>query len=169
MNAPLLAAVTESLVTAGIHVLRFNFRGVGSSEGAWDRGVGETIDVAAAVSAANLAFPELPLGVAGWSFGATTSLGWQIETASSVPWVGIAPGIGSYHGSEVPDVSRLASADRLIIVGDRDQFASVEEMQDFAGRAGAALEVLPGSDHFFFHREKTVGSLVAEHLRSGGQ
>ena len=143
---------------------RFNFRGVGFSEGTWGNGVGQTDDAAAAVRAAGIAFPDLRLGIAGWSFGATTSLHWQIETGSTLPWVGVAPGIGSCHGSEVPEVSRLESADRLIIIGDRDQFATVDSIQAFAIEANARLEVLPNSDHFFYFREETVGSLVAEHL-----
>jgi len=84
MEAPLLRTVTTSLNAAGIHVLRFNFRGVGSSEGTWDQGIGEVHDVAAAVEAAQLAFPTMPLGIAGWSFGATTSLAWQLETGSAL-------------------------------------------------------------------------------------
>jgi len=141
MEAPLLRTVTTSLNAAGIHVLRFNFRGVGSSEGTWDQGIGEVHDVAAAVEAAQL-------------------------TGSALPWVGIAPGIQPYRGSTVPDVVGLAPADRLIVFGDQDQFASVESMKHFAAQANARLEVLDGSDHFFHFRQETVGSLVAAHLKA---
>lgn len=164
MNAPLMQRVTASLNNAGLHVLRFNFRGVGASEGAWGMGAAEMQDVAAAVEAAQLAFPKAGIGVAGWSFGATTSLRWQIETGSELPWVGIAPGIHSYRGSEVPEIDRVAPADRLIIFGDRDQFADRDAMEAFATRLGAAIEVLRGSDHFFYNREEVVGSLVAGHF-----
>jgi uncharacterized protein len=164
LNAPLLQTVTDSLTGAGLGVLRFNFRGVGASEGVWGEGVAETHDVAAAVEAAKLAFPELPLGIAGWSFGATTSLRWQVDTGSDLPWVGVAPGIRSYRGSAVLDADRLKPADRLIILGDRDQFASVAAMQRFADRSSARLEVLAGSDHFFHFRGEAVGALIAAHL-----
>jgi hypothetical protein len=164
MNAPLMQSVTGALIAAGIHVLRFNFRGVGASEGSWGKGMAETLDVAAAVEAADLAFPGDRIGIAGWSFGATTSLRWQIETDSELSWVGIAPGIHSYRGSTVPDPSLLHPASRLIIVGDRDQFSSLEEMKQFARHAAARVEVLRGSDHFFYHREEMVGSLVAAHF-----
>jgi uncharacterized protein len=164
MNAPLMQSVAEAMSSSGIHVLRFNFRGVAGSEGSWDHGVGEIQDVAAAVAAAGLAFPDLPLGIAGWSFGASTSLRWQIETASTLAWVGIAPGIRSYRGSSVPEADRLEPANRLVILGDRDQFASVDEMQTFADEAGAVLQVLTGSDHFFYFREEAVGDLVAAHF-----
>lgn len=167
MRAPLMESVAVALAAAGVHVLRFNFRGVGASGGGWDGGRGEVLDVAAAAEAAGLAFPDLPTGVAGWSFGATTSLRWQVVANSTIPWVGIAPGIRSYRGSEVPEVEHLQPADRLIVFGDRDQFASVDEMERFAGRFGARLEILRGSDHFFYFREDTVGELVAAHLTPG--
>jgi alpha/beta superfamily hydrolase len=164
MRAPLMRAVAGELAAAGMHVLRFNFRGVGSSGGGWDGGRGEVLDVAAAVEAAGLAFPGLPTGIAGWSFGATTSLRWQMTAGSTIPWVGVAPGIRSYRGSDVPEVEQLLPAERLIVVGDRDQFASVDEMERFASRFGARVEILKGSDHFFYFREDAVGTLVADHL-----
>ena len=164
MRAPLMRTVAATLRDAGLHVLRFNFRGVGLSEGRWAEGIGEIRDVAAAVEAAGLAFPELPTGLAGWSFGASVSLGWQQQAESTIPWAGIAPGIRSYRGAEPPDSSQLHPASRLIVFGDRDQFASLRQMQSYAEDMGARLEILDGSDHFFHFRERQVGTLVAEHL-----
>lgn len=164
MNAPLMRAVTGVLVSAGLAVLRFNFRGVGASQGTWGGGSGEVADVAAAVESAAGEHPELAMGLAGWSFGATTSLRWQSESGSTLPWAGIAPGIKAYRGAEPPDVSTLAAAPRLIILGDRDQFASVAAMSDYATAFGARLEILAGSDHFFYFREGVVGGLLARHF-----
>lgn len=166
MRAPLMEEVADHLKGAGIHVLRFNFRGVGESEGSWSKGVGEVDDVDAAVAAAVSTHPDLPLGVVGWSFGATTSLRWQAEKGSTLPWVGIAPGIRSYRGAAVPDTTRLDPAPRLIIVGDRDQFADPADMQRFADGMDARLEVLRGSDHFFYFRYDRVAALVVTHLRA---
>lgn len=164
MNSPLMRGVTHALVDAGLHVLRFDFRGVGASQGSWGAGTGEVLDVAAAVTTATMTHPDLPLGIAGWSFGATTSLRWQSETGSTLPWVGIAPGIRSYRGTMPPDPRGLVAARRLIVIGDRDQFASVAAMQEFADAAGARLEVLAGSDHFFVFRDRTVGAFAADHF-----
>lgn len=164
MQTPLMRTITATLTATGLHVLRFNFRGVGMSEGSWGEGKGEVRDVAAAVEAAALAFPDQPLGLAGWSFGASVSLGWQQETGSDMPWAGIAPGIRSYRGSTPPDPKALQPAPRLIVLGDRDQFASVQQMTEFADAMGAQLRVIEGSDHFFHFRERRVGSLVARHL-----
>ena len=164
MNAPLMRAVTAVLVSAGLAVLRFNFRGVGTSQGTWGGGWGEVADVAAAVKYAAGDHPGLALGVAGWSFGATTSLRWQAETGSTLPWAGIAPGIRPYREAEPPDVSLLAAAPRLIVHGDRDQFTTSAEISEYANSFGARLEVLPASDHFFHFREDVVGALLARHF-----
>lgn len=166
MLAPLMQAVAIELTSVGAHVLRFNFRGVGTSGGSWGGGTKEIEDVAAAIEAAGLAFPELPIAVAGWSFGASTSLGWLAMTASHLPWVGIAPGVRPYRGARPPDIDGLRPGPRLIVVGDRDQFATVEEIRDLADSIGAGVEVVAGSDHFFYFREATVGQLAARFLVS---
>lgn len=162
MRAPLMRAVAGALCDAGLHVLRFDFRGVGESQGTWGGGSGEVLDVDAAVATAAASHPDLPLGLAGWSFGASTSLRWQVEARSDLPWAGIAPGIRSYRGASPPDPAQLVPGRRLIVLGDRDQFATVEAMTGYATAAGAVLEVLPGSDHFFVFRERRVGALLAD-------
>ncbi|MGI9602022.1 MAG: alpha/beta hydrolase, partial [Acidimicrobiales bacterium] len=75
MRAPLMHKVMKALTGNGLAVLRFNFRGVGTSKGEWSGGVGEMDDVAAAVAEARGGYDSV--AVAGWSFGAATSLRWQ--------------------------------------------------------------------------------------------
>ena len=164
MNAPLMRSLTRVLVKSGFAVLRFNFRGVGSSQGSLSGGSAAVADVAAAVAAARRSHPNLPLGLAGWSFGATTSLRWQSEHQSTLPWAGVAPAVRPYPGVEPPDPSRLEPARRLIIIGDRDQFASVEEIETYGAALDARVEVIAGSDHFFIFREKRLGELLSAHF-----
>ena len=129
MEAPLMRAVTAALVDAGHAVLRFNFRGVGDSTGTWGEGIAEQDDVAAAVGAAARTFPGFPLGVAGWSFGAVTSLQWQRRDGSTLPWAGIAPAVRLSTGGGVPSADELPPANRLFILGDRDQFTQIDELR----------------------------------------
>lgn len=164
MNAPLMLALTEGLVGHGFAVLRFNFRGVGDSSGTHDFGSGEMDDVAAAVAAAIAAYPSRPVGVAGWSFGAATSLRWQARDSSTLPWVGVAPPVNSSRSLPLPARGELADAARTLILGDRDQFATVEDSQKYSDTIGADLQILKGSDHFFYFREEKVANLVAEGL-----
>lgn len=160
MNAPLLVAVTHRLVSAGFAVLRFNFRGVGRSTGAWDHGDGELHDIEAAVAAAGDRFPEQALGIAGWSFGAATSLRWLGESGAALPWVGIAPPVENPLTPILPGPSELADTRRTFIIGDRDQFTAVADLSAYVKQVGGTVEVVQGSDHFFYFREERVAELV---------
>jgi alpha/beta superfamily hydrolase len=164
MEVPLLRTVAASLTAAGCAVLRFNFRGVGASTGAWGGGEAEIGDVAAAAATAGTTFPDLPLGVAGWSFGAATALAWQADTAGSAPYVGIAPPTRPDIGTGLPDPARLPPARRLFVLGDRDQFTTVADLSAYAAALGADVLVIPGSDHFLYGREHRVGEAVAAHM-----
>ncbi len=167
MTSPLMHKVTKGLVARGLAVLRFNFRGVGLSTGAWDGGLGEIDDVATAVEHARLRHPELPLGLAGWSFGAATALAWQAREHDETPFAGIAPPVRTELVERLPQPEDLAPAPRTFILGDRDQFVTVEGLEAYADAAGATLTVLNGSDHFFFFREDAVAGLIAEHFAFG--
>lgn len=160
MTAPLMIGITTELVQAGFGVLRFNFRGVGTSTGEWSAGVGEQDDVGSAVAFAMDAYPAFPLGIVGWSFGAATSLVWQAREQSSLPWVGIAPPVFNDLTPRLPDPAALPPARRRFIVGDRDQFVNVEELSEYADSVGADIDVLKGSDHFFYFRYSTVAERV---------
>jgi alpha/beta superfamily hydrolase len=121
-------------------------------------------DIAAAVEVATQRFSELPLGVAGWSFGAVTSLRWQARDGDTRNWVGVAAPVGSTRSKDMPEPSSLAPARRTMIIGDRDQFASVEATRAYADSVQADLQTMKGSDHFFYFREEKVASLVAAGL-----
>jgi alpha/beta superfamily hydrolase len=164
MRAPLIRALASHLAGAGHAVLRFNFRGVGTSEGSWGGGEAEIADVAAAVEAATAEYQGLPTGIVGWSFGAVTSLRWQARERSELPWVGIAPPMRLTRGGSLPEPGRLAPARRLFVLGDRDQFVTVPDLGGYAAAAGAEVMVLPGSDHFFYFRERRVADAAAAHL-----
>jgi uncharacterized protein len=164
MRAPLLRTVAAGLLAHGFPVLRFNFRGVGASTGSWGGGQLEEHDVAAAAAAGLVAFPTLPLALVGWSFGAIAALRWQATTAGAAAFVGIAPPADAGLTPGLPAPERLAPARRLFVIGDRDQFTAVDDLQQYATRAGAAVQVLSGSDHFFYGRERRVADAAAAHL-----
>jgi alpha/beta superfamily hydrolase len=164
MTVPLLEAITRFLVARSAAVLRFNFRGVGRSTGAHDEGLGEIDDVAAAMEHAAGSFPRLGFGIAGWSFGAATALRWQARDRSENDYVGIAPGAGRAGHQRLPDPAALPPARRTFIVGDRDQLIPVDELVSYARRCGAHLEVIAGSDHFFYFREQAVAGILATGL-----
>lgn len=163
MRAPLMDQVTEGLVECGLSVLRFNFRGVGSSSGTHDFGRDELHDIDAAWAAATQDRSG-PFGLAGWSFGAATSLVWIAGTGLAVPWVGIAPPVKGERSPALP--TELPPAPRTFIIGDRDQFTTVAEMREYAQQVSGVVEVIKGSDHFFYFRERIVANLMADTLQT---
>jgi uncharacterized protein len=167
MNAPLMRSIAGRLADAGIEVLRFNFRGVGRSEGGWSSGAGEVRDVAAAVAHARSARPGLALCVGGWSFGAVTALRWQALAGDGSPYAGVAPPLHHDDSMILPDPAELPAGRRMLILGDRDQFCSVAELAPYAEAIGARFEVVNGSDHFFVFRDMLVGRLIADHFVGG--
>ncbi len=164
MNVPLLEAITSDLVSRSVAVLRFNFRSVGRSTGTHNDGIAEIDDVAAAIDHAHDRYPDLDIGVAGWSFGAATALRWHARDRSENPYVGIAPGIGASSSQRLPTPESLHTVPRTFIVGDRDQLVPAEMVLDYAERAGATVHLLKGSDHFFYFREQKVACLLAAGL-----
>ena len=154
MNAPLMIGVALRLVERGHSVLRFNFRGTGESSGEHDYGEAEQRDVAAAIGYAESA--ALPLGLAGWSFGAATALRWLAAAGSSISYVGIAPA-----AEKLP--SELPGGPKRIILGNRDQVIDGAAVQTYAETKGIDLVVTPG-DHFFHGRGKKIGDLVGQGL-----
>lgn len=156
MMAPLMIAVTQKLVTRGHSVLRFNFRGVGTSSGQYQEGDTELADVAAAVQAATLRAG--PLGITGWSFGAAIALNWLIDENSAMPYVGIAPPTHLLRGKPPAGPKRM-------ILGSREQVIDSDALKDYCIEHGIDLLITPG-DHFFHGRGKRIGNLVAEGLEA---
>ncbi len=162
MRAPLMEGITARLLHHRFSVLRFNFRGVAGSSGSHGAGVGELLDVDAAMGELRRHQPDVVHGIAGWSFGGVTTLTWTATRNERLPWVGIAPPINRDGRSVLPDPTRLPTGRRTFILGDRDQFASVGEVCGYATDALAEVHILPGSDHFFYFREERVADLVAD-------
>lgn len=154
MLAPLMIAVTSRLVSRGHKVMRFNFRGTGGSTGVHDFGEGEQYDIDAAI--AYVRTLGLPVGVTGWSFGASTALRWIAQAESDMPYVGIAPA-----PRLLPDA--LPEGPKRIILGTRDQMIDNSEVRTYAEKLGIELVTTDG-DHFFHGRGKTIGDLVGEGL-----
>jgi uncharacterized protein len=142
-------SVARVLLRRGAATLRFNFRGVGASTGTHDGGAGETDDTLAAVAAARDRWPNLPLVLAGFSFGAAVAIraahrarpAWLISVAPAVDRVPLA----DFAAPECP---------WLIVQGDADDVVSAEFVRQWcaAQAGGAKLCILPGVGHFFHGR-----------------
>lgn len=157
MMAPLMIAVATRLVERGHAVLRFNFRGTGASTGSHDKGEAELLDVTAAVDLARSR--ELPLGLAGWSFGAWVALRWLAQEGETMPYVGIAP-------PNVTPPEELPTGPKRVIVGTREQVIDADSLIEYAKQHSIDIVLTPG-DHFFHGRGKRIGDLVGQGMEDG--
>jgi uncharacterized protein len=131
----------------------FNFRGVGGSVGEFAGGVGELDDLRAVHAFARAHFPDLPLWLAGFSFGSfiSTSLCAELHAQRLVS---IAPPVVSWDFS-----SAVVTCPWLIVQGDADEVVAAQAVYDFAAARKAQLEVLPAT-HFFHGKLLELRSVV---------
>jgi alpha/beta superfamily hydrolase len=161
MKNYVIAALWEALAAAGVAVLRFNFRGVGRSEGAHDEGVGELDDVRAALAhlAATPGVDPDRLAVAGYSFGAWVGS----RAVTALPQVRalalVAPPLSAWPLRELESEPRP----KLVVAGDRDDYCPLSLLLPWVARLPEPKErvILEGVDHFFGGRDHDVAAAVA--------
>jgi alpha/beta superfamily hydrolase len=159
LHNPVVFHCDRELNAAGFATLRFQFRGVGSSEGIHDDGHGEVEDVRAAATWLREIAPGAPLLLVGYSFGAVCSL--RLACAHDVDGV-IAIGLPARTlGAE--EVERLRCP-LVVVQGADDELASPDDVRRLLARAGerAALRVVDGAAHRFTGRAPDVARAVVE-------
>ncbi len=151
----------KALQSAGLAALRFNFRGVGRSEGAHDQGVGEQEDAAAALSELARRLPGLPLVLGGFSFGSTIAL----RVAARDERVAAVFALG--YPFTRPDSTAPLSAilrPRLFVQGEHDEFGSGAALVPLveALPPPRELAVVEGADHYFTGRLEALEAALAD-------
>lgn len=169
MNAPLMVALRDHLVGVGWAVLRFNFRGVGRSEGRPSTGEDEVADAGGALDFAARHLPGSPIALAGWSFGAAVAirLAAQEEIAGCVA---IAPPVNPRPGvsSGLPGANTLRiQAPLLVVCGANDEVVSPADVRRWAESVRSARYVeISGANHFFWAKYDALANTVAEFLQT---
>lgn len=145
MHATVVDWLFRRLPEQGVAVLRFNFRGVPGSEGHHDEGVGERLDVLAAIEELGSRWPDLPLFLGGWSFGADVSL--AVDHPRHSGWFSVAPPLAVVRVSDMvaPDDPRP----KLLAIPEHDQFnPPAKAAATTEGWVNADLQVVLNADHF---------------------
>ena len=129
--------------------LRFNFRGVGKSAGAFDNGIGETADALAAIDWLSAQHPGLPLWLGGFSFGSYVALRAQSQR-QVVRLVTVAPAVERFDTGGIV----LPACPWLLVQGDADEVVSPEAVLAWARalKKPPRIEVMAGAGHFFHGR-----------------
>jgi hypothetical protein len=135
--------------------VRFNFRGVGTSEGSYDQGRGEVDDARAVVEHVHRLLPGVPIAICGHSFGS---------------WVGLRSAAGSAGVDRVLLVAPSAfffsergsaigfDGFKQIFIGTEDEFCDVDEARTLAEELGAELRVFDGFDHHFLKSRRAMAN-----------
>jgi alpha/beta superfamily hydrolase len=150
-----VTTLAKTLFGLGYVAIRPNFRGVGASAGVFDQGNGETDDLVAVIRYAKARFGELPLLLAGFSFGAfvQTRVAQQV-TAERLVLVG--PAVNRFPAATVP-------ANTLVVHGEHDEVVPLAAVLDWARPQHLPLVVVPGGEHFFHGRLHLLAQIVRVH------
>ena len=147
MHNKVVYRLARGLRRAGAVVLRFNFRGVGSSHGEHGHLAGEIEDARAALDFLRARYPHLPFALAGFSFGSRviTRLGCEIEGARFLMAAGFPTSMGDagyLHTCAVP---------KCFLQSTHDQFAAVPGFEALYSKVAAPKQVtwIEAADHFF--------------------
>lgn len=164
MDNKVVQTLARAFVACGWTAVRFNFRGVGASEGAHDEGRGERDDMLAVVE--QLA-PEGPLAIAGFSFGAfvascTAEKLWATRDIRHLVLVGTAA-----SRFAVAALPAEAHERTLVVHGEHDDTVPLAAVMGWARPQSLPVTVVPGGGHFFHGQLPLLKSLVVRHLRAG--
>lgn len=157
MENKIVTTLAKTFAELGFATLRFNFRGVGASYGEFDSGNGEMEDMLAVIEHAKNAFGELPLVLAGFSFGGYVAA----RTAQQIQprkLVLIAPAVGRFAPSALLDLNGVGALrtgmpavppGTLVIHGEQDEVIPLADALDWARPQQLPVIVFPEAGHFF--------------------
>ncbi len=153
-------ALQKAFAAENISTLRFNFRGVGESTGAYDEGMGETKDILTVCDhLKKLGLTKLFF--AGYSFGAW--VGSKVLEENDNPFaVGIcvSPPINYFNFNW----HNLSNKINLLICGDCDQFCNLDILIQKAQKINLPVEIIRGADHFYLGKEKDLADILRQHI-----
>ena len=159
METKLVARTARRLSDAGFQTLRFNFRGVGRSEGSWSGGTGERDDLRAALDFILARLPEARLGVFGFSFGAMVALDVGSERSDVEVLVAVAPPVAVFTSYPPPDSPKPT----FVIGAGADEIVDPERLREwYEKRKGVKqFRMFPDADHLFADDSYAVADEVA--------
>jgi alpha/beta superfamily hydrolase len=163
MHTKAVFQASKGLVRIGCVVLRFNFRGVGSSAGDFDAGRGEMADYTAALDFLGARYPDVPLWAAGFSFGSWIAL----EAGSAHPRVtaliAVAPPLTRGYSFEHV---RETTKPKFLIQGDMDELCPLKDLWAFYATLKEPKEIvtISGASHLFDGHTQELGEAVEDLL-----
>lgn len=166
MNNKIVYTLYQAFVECGFSTLRFNFRGVGKSQGKYDEGLGEMMDAATALDWIQHQNPDASVcWIAGFSFGAWIALQLLMRRPELEAFIAVSPPANLYDFTFLTP----CPATGLITMGDKDDVVAEESVSKLAtrltGQAGTRIQykVIPGADHYYRNQLDELGALVKDY------
>jgi alpha/beta superfamily hydrolase len=165
MHNKVVFRIAQALGDLGFPVLRFNFRGVGRSTGKYDGGNGESEDTRTALDELARRYPQLPLCLAGFSFGSWVGL----PVGCADPRVHQLIGVGVPVATLMTDTLPNCLKPKLIVQGGDDQYGPPEKVAAWFESIPAPkrLMVVPQADHFFTEFQTELYQAIQDYFRIG--
>jgi alpha/beta superfamily hydrolase len=162
MHTKVVFQGTKALTRIGCAVVRFNFRGVGRSAGAWDDGRGEMDDYRAALDYAAVQFPGVELWAAGFSFGSYIAMSCGADDDRVCALIGIAPPVDRYEFATL----KVSTKPKFIIHGESDELISLTSVRAFYAQLADPKELveIDRANHLFDGQASEVGDALEELL-----
>jgi alpha/beta superfamily hydrolase len=166
MDHPVITMAVEAASQEGFSTLRFNFRGVGESEGSYGEGIGGKEDVKAVTNYlySRLKDNHSPLILVGYSFGAWAGFPIAIEDGRFEAMVGVAPPLEIYDFGFLKGCKKK----KLFIAGNRDFFCPPSRLEKWYQQLEEpkSLAIIPGADHFFLFHTRYLTQPLREFLKT---
>ncbi len=163
MHNKVAHTLARAFVRSGFEALRFNFRGTERSEGRYDNGIGELDDALAALHWLSDRHPDLPIWLAGFSFGAAIAV--RASVAEHVDGlISVAPAISRFASG----LETQPQCPWLIVQGDEDELVDIDETVEWFDslEPGPELLIVNGGEHFFHGRLTELRDAVMTFVRS---
>lgn len=160
MSNKVVQTLARAFVQVGWRAVRFNFRGVGASEGVYDEGHGEAADMLEVV---RQMAPDGALALAGFSFGAyvTSHVVAQLSPRQPEKLVLVGTAASRFH---VAPIAPEMHGCTLVLHGEQDETVVLSSVMDWARPQSLPVTVIPGVEHFFHGQLPLLKSLVVRHL-----
>jgi uncharacterized protein len=167
MHSPVPLAIAKALsdkLRGQVAWARFNFRGVGASEGSFDDGRGEVDDVRAVIESMRGVAPGAPISVCGHSFGSWVGLRASADSPAVDRVLLIAPSTRFFAFDEEKAVF---AGPKTIFVGTEDDLGDVDEARALARLLGAELRIFEGFDHHFMKSRRAMAEAALPVIAPG--
>lgn len=164
MNNKVVTTIAKAMEELGLATVRFNFRGVGKSEGSYGEMRGEIEDLKAVKQWVNRMSPDLPVWLAGFSFGSYIAAMVANMSTDVVSLITVAPAVTHANFNQLVSIK----CPWLILQGGKDEVVSYDAVREFVGRSPVPVTfiTIPDATHFFHGQLLELRTAILEGVKN---